>query len=115
TANSTVTALAVAAATGTFGGATNLSATLTSGGNGVSGATVGFTLNGNSVGSATTNATGVATLNAVSLAGVNAGSYPTGVGASFAGDGTHDPSTGSGALTVAMANPARPVSNAPPR
>jgi hypothetical protein len=114
TANSTVTALAVAPATGTFGGTTNLSATLTLGGNGVSSATVGFTLNGNSVGSATTNATGVATLNAVSLAGINAGSYPTGVGASFAGDGTHDPSTGSGSLTVAMANQAISVTTHAP-
>ena len=39
-----------------------LSATLTSGGNGVSGETVAFTLNGSSVGGASTNASGVATL-----------------------------------------------------
>ena len=35
-----------------------------------------------------TNGSGVATLSGVSLAGINAGSYPTGVGASFAGDGS---------------------------
>ena len=51
-------ALAVAPATGTFGGTTTLSATLTAGGNGVAGASVTFTLNGTSVGGATTNASG---------------------------------------------------------
>ena len=54
------TALAVGPATGTFGGNVALSATLTSGGNPVSGKSVAFTLNGTAAGSATTNASGVA-------------------------------------------------------
>jgi hypothetical protein len=68
---------------------------------GVPGETVDFTLNGTSVGSATTGANGVATLPDVSLAGIGAGSYPTGVAASYDGDG--DPplaSNGSSSLTV---------------
>src|SRR5207244_1061648 len=40
----------------------------------------------------------------VSLTGIPAGSYPAGVGTSFAGDTGLDPSTGSGALTVSKAN-----------
>ncbi len=78
--------LSVAAASGTYGGTLGLQATLTSGGSGVSGKSVSFSLNGTSAGSATTNAAGVATLSSASLAGINAGTYPTGVNAAFAGD-----------------------------
>jgi Carboxypeptidase regulatory-like domain len=95
------TSLSVASASGTYGGTTTLSATLTSSAVGVSGKTVAFTLNGNSVGTASTNGSGVATLSGVSLAGVNAGSYASGVGASFAGGSSYDPSSGSSSLTVA--------------
>ena len=56
------TTLKAADAGGVYGGTTNFTATLTSGGNGVAGATVSFTLNGANVGSATTNVNGVATL-----------------------------------------------------
>jgi YVTN family beta-propeller protein len=100
----TPTSLAVAPATGTYGGTTTLSATLTAGGNGVGGESIKFTLNGAAVGTATTNASGVATLSGVSLEGINAGSYPTAVGASF---DAHDPlaaSSASGSLTVAKAD-----------
>ena len=100
----TATSVAVSPATGTYGGTTSLTATLTGGGSGVSGKTIAFTLNGSSVGTATTNGSGVATLAGVSLAGINAGSYPAGVGASFAGDATYGASSGSGSLTVAKAN-----------
>ncbi len=103
-AGTSATSLAAAPATGTFGGTTTLSATLTSSGSGVSGKSVAFTLNGSSVGSASTNGSGVATLSSVSLAGINAGSYPTGVGASFAGDGSFDASSGSNSLTVNKAD-----------
>ena len=58
---------------------------------------------GPSAGSAQTNSSGVATLSNVSLSGIGAGSYPTGVGASFAGDTGLDPSNGSAALTVSKA------------
>src|SRR5207253_1562515 len=80
------TALGVAPATGTYGGTVNLSATLTAGAVAVSGKSISFTLNGNPVGNAMTNGAGVASLSNASLTGINAGSYPTGVGASFAGD-----------------------------
>jgi hypothetical protein len=93
----------VAAASGPFGGTTNVSATLTSGGAGVSGATVSFSVNGTSVGSATTDGTGVATLSNVSLAGITAGTYSTGVGASFAGEAAHAAVTGTASLTVTAA------------
>ena len=106
----TATTLAVAPATGTFAGTVNLSATLTAG-SGVSGKTVTFSLNGTAVcgGSTgttcpTTNGSGVATLNNVSLSGINAGTYATGVAASFAGDSTFAASSGSAQLTVNKAS-----------
>ncbi|HXZ57710.1 MAG TPA: carboxypeptidase-like regulatory domain-containing protein, partial [Gaiellaceae bacterium] len=108
------TSLAADPATGTFGGTTTLSATLTSGGNPVSGKTVSFTLNGSSAGSAVTNGSGVASESGVSLAGINAGSYPTGVGASYAGDGSFDPSNGSNSLTVSKADQAISVTTHAP-
>jgi hypothetical protein len=98
------TTLAVNSATGTFGGTVNPSATLTSSGNPVSGKSVEFTLNGNNVGSATTNASGVASLSNASLSGINAGTYPTGVGASFAGDAGFTGTSGTNSLTVNKAN-----------
>jgi uncharacterized repeat protein (TIGR01451 family) len=102
--NIVTTTLAAAPATGTYGGAVNLSATLTAGATGVSGKTIAFTLNGNSVGSGTTDASGVATVSNVSLAGINAGSYPTAIGASFAGDSGYTSSTSTAALTVNKAS-----------
>jgi hypothetical protein len=90
----------VAPASGTYGGTVNLSATLTSSGSPVSGKTLNFTLNGNPVGSAITNGSGVATKTGVSLAGINPGFYPSGVGASFAGDSSYSPSSGTASLTV---------------
>jgi uncharacterized repeat protein (TIGR01451 family) len=98
------TTLATATATGTYGGTVNLSATLTDGTNGVGGKLIAFTLNGNSVGSATTTASGVATVSNVSLAGINAGSYPTAVGASFAGDSGYTASNSTASLTVGKAD-----------
>jgi hypothetical protein len=99
------TSLVAAAASGTYGGTTNLSATLTSGGNPISGKSVAFTLNGNGAGSANTNGSGVAAISSISLGSIGAGSYPTGVGVSFAGDATYAPTTGTGPLNVAKANP----------
>src|SRR5204863_153237 len=100
TGSTSPTTLAVDAAGGTFGGTTNLSATLTSNGTPVANEPVAFTLNGTSAGSAQTNSSGVATLSNVSLSGIGAGSYPSGVGASFAGDAGFDSSNGSAALTA---------------
>ncbi|HZP83921.1 MAG TPA: Ig-like domain-containing protein, partial [Chthonomonadaceae bacterium] len=98
------TSLLVNSATGTYGGTVNLQATLTAGGSGVSGKSISFTLNGTSVGSSTTNSSGVATLSGVSLTGINAGSYLTGVGASFSGDSGYNPSSATNTLTVSKAD-----------
>jgi len=97
------TNLCVDAATGSFGGTVNLSATLSSGGNPVTGKTVSFTLNGNSVGAGVTDSNGVATLSNASLAGINGGLYPTGVGASFAGDNVYAAASATNTLTVLQA------------
>ncbi len=94
------TSLSVAVASGSYGGTVNLSATLTASGSPLSAKTVGFTLNGSSVGSAVTDASGVATVLGASLGAINAGSYSTGVGASFAGDSSFSASSGSANLTV---------------
>jgi hypothetical protein len=98
--NKIVTTLTAAPASGVFGGTVNLSATLTDGSTGISGQTVSFTLNGNSAGSAVTDASGVASLTNVSLTGINAGTYPTGVGATFAGTSTYVASSSAAVLTV---------------
>jgi len=89
-----------APASGTYGGTVDLSATLTSNGSPVSGKTINFTLNGTPVGNAITNSSGVATKTAVSLYGIYPGIYPSGVGASFAGDSFYSPSSGTASLTV---------------
>ncbi|MFL6314857.1 MAG: MBG domain-containing protein [Terriglobales bacterium] len=97
-----ITSLAVAPASGTYGGSTTLSATLTIPTGPLAGKTVSFSLNGTSIGSAVTDATGLASLPA-SLVGIAAGSYPAGVTASFAGDSTNKAASGSADFTV---NPA---------
>jgi hypothetical protein len=100
------TNLQVSAAIGTYDGSVNLSATLTksSDSSAVSGKLINFSLNGTSIGSANTNASGVATLSGVSLAGINAATYPNGVGASFAGDSGFQASNGTNSLTVNKRN-----------
>jgi hypothetical protein len=52
------------------------------------------------VGSAITNGSGVATKTGVSLSGIYPGIYPSGVGASFAGDSFYSASNGTASLTV---------------
>jgi hypothetical protein len=93
----TPTTLTVDAATGTYGGTASLTATLSPA---VAGKTISFTLNGVPAGTAGTDGSGVANIPAADLTGINAGSYPAGVGASFAGDASYDPSTGAADLTV---------------
>jgi hypothetical protein len=97
------TTLAVEPATGTYAGTTALSATLTADANPVSGLSVSFILNGASVGSATTDASGVASLSNIGLSGIGAGSYANGVAAVFAGTPAFIASTGSADLTVTKA------------
>src|SRR6185436_14228210 len=98
------TIVAAAAASGTYAGTVDLSATLTSGGNPLAGKTIAFALNGNAAGTATTDANGVATLTGAALTGIGAGSYPSGVSATFAGDDVYAAGSGSGALEVAKAS-----------
>ena len=99
------TTLTVGSASGTYLGTAALTATLvtTSGASPVGGVTVTFTLPGGAAGPAVTDASGVATLAGASLGTTGAGSYPTGVGASFAGTSTRAASSGTGALTIARA------------
>jgi hypothetical protein len=84
----------------TYGGTIALTATLSAGGVGVPGETATFSVDGNSVGTATTNANGVATLAAASVAGVGVGSYSGYVTASFGGDASNTASTAAANLTV---------------
>ena len=98
----TAARLAVSPASGAYGGDVTLQATLSAGGVGLAGHSVSFTLNGVPAGSATTNGQGIATL-LVSLGSIAAGSYPNGVGAIFAYDGSNGPANGSAALTVGKA------------
>src|SRR5439155_13001818 len=102
--NADPTSLTVTSATGTYGGTVDISATLTFSGSPLSGKSISFTLNGTAKGSATTDANGVAALTGVSLAGINGGTYPTGVGARFAADGTYDTSSDSNSLTINKAD-----------
>src|SRR5205085_12155781 len=81
-----------------------LSGTPTAGGTGVSGKSVSFSVTGTGVGSAVTDGSGVATLSAVSLSGIGAGTYPSGVAASFAEDGGYGSSDGTASLTVDQAD-----------
>jgi uncharacterized repeat protein (TIGR01451 family) len=99
------TTLAVAMAAGIYGGTTTLQATLSANGTPVAAQPVSFTLHGASVGIVPTDANGVATLFDVSLAGINASAVPyaDAVGASFTGDVTFKPSSGTAALSVARA------------
>ena len=105
------TNLVAIAVTGTYGGTVTLTATLTRTSVPVgvlSGKTVMFTLNGNTVGSAPTDATGVASLPNVYLTSngnstgtrISAGTYPAGVGASFATENNYTGSSDSKSLTV---------------
>ncbi len=97
----TPTTLTVSAAAGTYCGTANLTATLSPA---VAGRTISFTLNGVSAGTADTDGSGVANIPAADLTGIDAGTYPTGVGASFAGDASYGASSGSNSLTVNVRN-----------
>jgi hypothetical protein len=99
-------ALSVSPVSYTYGGNATLQATLirTSDNTAVSGETVSFTLNGNAAGSTVTDASGIATKNLTGVTSVNAGTYPTGAGANFAGDGSLAASSGTANLSVAQAS-----------
>ncbi|MCX6358478.1 MAG: hypothetical protein NT029_01625 [Armatimonadetes bacterium] len=94
------TAIAVAPVTGQVGERIYVTATLTSGGSGVSGATVTFTMPGGATIDRTTDATGIADY----YWDIPVGQASATIGAAFAGDGTYGPSSNTGALTVTVAS-----------
>ncbi len=102
TVSATATSLTVPDASGPYGGSVTLNATLASGAGqtGISGQTITFYLDGSSVGSASTNNSGVATLDNASIAGIAGGTYPASIKASFAGNGTYDAITNYAQLIV---------------
>ena len=97
------TDLAVSAASGTYGGTTTLTATLTSNGSPVVGETVDFHIGSNDVGTKITDVNGDATLTNVSLTGFNALTYTGGIAASFGGDSSYGSSNGTANLNVYQA------------
>jgi hypothetical protein len=106
----TTTSLIVSAASGTYRGATDLSATISPA---MSGKTISFSLNGSPVGATTTNSGGIATLSNVSLAGNDAGNYASAISANFTGDEENKASSNTANLTVntAAVSPSFTVSN----
>jgi hypothetical protein len=83
------------------GGLASLTATITSAvtGQGVSGLTVEFTLDGTDVGPATTDSNGVATLSNIATSDP-VGTHPNAVAVAFAGNTSYTSSNGTGTLTV---------------
>jgi uncharacterized RmlC-like cupin family protein len=94
------TSLLVTPVTAIYGATVTLVAKLTSGGGNLSGKTVSFSINGVGVGSATTNGSGNATLTNVSLVGTNAGTYASGITASFAEETGYAGTSATGSLTI---------------
>jgi hypothetical protein len=93
-AGTTLGSVSGAGASGT-GGTATLTATLTSSvtNQGIEGETVSFSLGGTSVGTATTNSSGVATLPNVSTAGFNSGTTTGAITASYAGSSNYQAAT----------------------
>ena len=91
------TTLTVTPAAGTYGDTASLTATLSPA---VAGKTISFTLNGVSAGTAVTDGSGVANIPAASLSGIDHGTYPAGVGASYAGEADYSASDSTASLTV---------------
>ena len=96
-------AMFLARASGTYGSTTTLTAILTSGNTPLANKSISFNLNGISVGTATTNPKGIAILTNVSLAGLNAGTYSSGIAATFAGDSTYQGKVAAAPLIVSRA------------
>jgi len=104
TVTSAASNLAIPDVAGKIGATINLTATLTraSDSTPLSGKEVTFAVEGSSIGSATTDASGVAILAYTIPEGSGPGSRT--VSAHFAGDGTYDASSGSGTLSVSKGN-----------
>ena len=101
------TAITVTNLNGAAGQTVTLRATLTSGGAGLSGKSIAFTVNGTAFGIAVTNSSGVTTKAYTISSGLSVGSHP--ITAFFAGDSGHATSSGSGTLTISKANTALAV------
>jgi alpha-tubulin suppressor-like RCC1 family protein len=101
-----ITKLTVTPVSATYG-ANNLTLTATlsdaADDTAVSGKILTFKLNGQTVGTATTNSSGTATLANVRLAGINVGNYSAGVSVSFAADDDNSGANVSNTLTVSKA------------
>jgi phosphodiesterase/alkaline phosphatase D-like protein len=97
--------VAVGPAKATAGGTTTLTATLTDAAtkSPLAGKTLVFSLNGQEVGTATTDANGKATLSGVSVKGLLPGSFAGAVTVRFAGDAADLPGSGSATLNVLSA------------
>lgn len=98
TVNANSTSLVVDPASGYKGEQTTLRATLTSGGSPLSGKTVNFFINGNPVGSGTTDSNGVATY--LYTISENVGTYTSIITAVFDEDSQYLTSNGANSLTV---------------
>ena len=109
----TGTSLNMSPATASYGGNLTLAATLLSGNTPLANDTITFSLRGNSVGSAVTNANGVATLGNISLTGYNAGNYASYLTANFAGGGGY--ACSAVAANLAVTADATVTALAPPR
>jgi len=98
--NATLTVAPVSENYGTA--TTSLFATLTEtvGGAPINGMTINFTLQGVSVGSAVTNASGIASVSGVSIAGLGAGTYGDAIRADFASAGGYATTYGLADLTI---------------
>jgi hypothetical protein len=109
TINPAKTTLSVANASGTAGQAVTLTSTLKriTDKAGASGATINFSVAGNSVGSATTNASGVATLSYTIPSGTLGGNEA--ITAQFAGNSNYNASSGKGTLAVKAAKVATAI------
>ncbi len=102
----TSTSLAVAAASGTYGGTTDLLVHLTdSSDNNIPDELIDFQVGGNELGTTTTDAKGLAEIDNVSLAGLGVGDYVGYVTAEFTGDvgAGYTASSGANDLTVTTA------------
>jgi uncharacterized delta-60 repeat protein len=99
------TRLSSVSGSGIYNGTAILTATLSSFSSNLSGKTITFTRFGGPIGTATTDSNGVATLTGVSISGIRAGTYATGIGASFAGETNFSSSSNTGPLTVSKATP----------
>jgi hypothetical protein len=106
TVSQSATSLSAVSGTATFGGTATLTATLKSSATSqaLSGQNVSFTLDGTSVGTATTDSNGVATLSGVTTTDA-AGTHTGVVEASFAGNSGHGAATNAtGDLTVSKSD-----------